>query len=236
MGMRSQMSKEFFDAIKQGNLYEVQRLFFLNYDLIYEKENGLSPIMVAAYHHQPEIVDFLCDKTVTLNIFEAVTTGKINQVARHLARDPMLANAYSSDGFQPLGLASFFGQYEIAEYLIKAGAVVNSPSKNALGATPIQSAAAAGQIKIVQLLLENNANPNSKENNGFTPLHTAAQNGNTPLIRTLLFNGADMNVHSNHGELPVDLAVEGGHTEAAALLKEGITRRFRPVRPSHSKN
>jgi ankyrin repeat protein len=230
------MIKEFFDAIKQGNLDEVQRLFFLNYDLIFEKDDGLSPIMVAAYHHKPEILDFLCDKTVSLNIFEAAIIGKVNQVARHLARDPLLANTYSCDGFQPLGLACLFGQYETAEYLIKAGAVVNSPSRNPLNVTPIQSASAAGHIKIVMLLLENNANPNAKENNGFTPLHTAAQNGNTQLIRSLLFNGADMNVRSNDGELPIDLAVEGGHTEAAALLKEGITRRFRAPRPSATKN
>jgi hypothetical protein len=42
-----------------------------------------------------------------------------------------------------------------------------------------------------------------------------------------LFNGADMSVCSNDGETPVDMAVQAGHTEAAALFKEGITRRFR---------
>jgi uncharacterized protein len=221
------MSKEFFDAIKQGNLGEVERLLSLNSSLIYEKDNGLSPVIVAVYSQKSQITEFLIDKTGSLNIFEAAATGKTNQIARHLARDPLLVNVYSHDGFQPLGLACYFGHYKTAEYLIKAGAVINSPSRNSLGATPILSAAATGRVKIVMLLIKHNANPNVRENNGFTPLHAAAQNGDTETIRSLLFNGADMTLRGHQGELPIDLAIEAGHTDAAALLREGITRRFR---------
>jgi ankyrin repeat protein len=230
------MCKEFFDAIKQGNLDEVERLLFLTPGLIYERYNGLSPVLVAAYNQEFEVMDFLADKTGSLNIFEAAATGKNNQLARHLARNPLLVNSYSCDGFQPLGLACYFGHYETAKYLIKAGAVVNSPSRNELGATPLLSAAAAGHAKIVLLLLENNANPNARENNGFTPLHAAAQNGDTQIIRSLLFNGADMTICGNQGELPIDLAIEGGHINAAALFKEGITRRFKAYQPKPTKN
>jgi ankyrin repeat protein len=221
------MSKEFFDAIKQGNLDEVESLLFLNFGLIYEKDNGLSPVIVAAYSQEAQITNFLIDKTGSLNIFEAAATGKTNQVARHLARDPLLVNSYSCDGYQPLGLACYFGHYKTAEYLIKAGAVVNAPSQNPLGAAPILSAAATGHAKIVLLLIKHNANPNARENNGFTPLHAAAQNGDTEIIRSLLFNGADMTLRSHQGELPIDLAIEGGHADAAGLLREGITRRFK---------
>ena len=83
------MSKDFFDAIKQGDLDEVKRLLSLNSGLIYERDNGLSPVIVAVYSQEPEITDFLIDKTGSLNIFEAAATGKTNQIARHLARDPI---------------------------------------------------------------------------------------------------------------------------------------------------
>jgi ankyrin repeat protein len=229
------MSKDFFDAIKKGDLKEVQRLLAINTSLIYEKENCLSPLMVAVYSQKTEIIDFLIEKTGSLNIFEAAATGKITQIVRHLARDPSLVNSYSGDGFQPLGLACYFGHYEVAEYLIKAGAVVNSPSRNDLGATPILSATAAGHTSIILLLLKHNANPNTRENNGYTPLHAAAQNGDTQIIRSLLFNGADMTLSSNQGELPIDLAIEGGHADAAALFKEGITRRFKAYQPGSAK-
>lgn len=221
------MNKEFFDVIKRGYLEVVQRLLSSNPDLIYEKENGLSPVMVALYHREPKIVNYLAEKTGSLNIFEAAAIGRTTQVVRHLARDPMLVNAYTDDGFQPLGLACFFGHTETAEYLIKAGASVNSPSRNQLKATPIQSAAAAGHIEIVLLLLKNRADPNVREQNGYTPLHAAAQNGDVAMIRSLLFNGADLTIRSREGKLPIDMAVESGHLDAAKLLKEGITRRFR---------
>ena len=220
------MNKEFFDVIKRGYLEVVQRLLSSNPDLIYEKENGLSPVMVALYHREPAIVDFLTEKTGSLNIFEASAVGRTTQVVRHLARDPMLVNAYTEDGFQPLGLACFFGHRETAEYLIKAGASVNSPSKNPLKATPIQSAAAAGHLDLVILLLNHRADPNSREQGGYTPLHAAAKNGDVGMIRSLLFNGADLTIRSKDGKLPLDMALEAGHADAAKLLKVGITRRL----------
>lgn len=52
------------------------------------------------------------------------------------------------------------------------------------------------------------------------------------MIRSLLYNGADLNARSDDGKLPADLAKEGGHKDAAALLKDGVTRRFKLVKPN----
>ena len=221
------MSLSFFDAIKQGNRYEVERQLIADPGLIHVRENGLSPIMVAAYHGQPEIASFLADKTVALTIFEAAATGKINNILRLLARDPQLVNAYTADGFQPLGLAAYFGHFESAEYLVKAGAPVNSPSRNDLKATPLQSAAAAGHVKIVEMLIKYRADTNVQEQGGYTPLHAAAQNGDQGTIRALLYGGADLTIKSDDGKTPLDFALEAGHGEAAKLLQEGITKRFK---------
>jgi ankyrin repeat protein len=221
------MSKEFFDAIKEGNKDEVKRRIDLDPSLIHHRENGLSPIMVAAYHQEPEIASFLADKTVAINIFEAAATGKINNIIRLLARNPQLVNEYTEDGFQPLGLACFFGHFDAAEYLVKAGAPINAQSRNGLKAAPIQSAAAGGHRKIVKMLLDNNADPNIREQGGYTPLHAAAQNGNEEMIRTLLYGGADLTIKANDGKTPLDLALEAGHERASLILGEGITKRFK---------
>jgi ankyrin repeat protein len=147
-----------------------------------------------------------------------------------LARDPDLVNAYSVDGFQPLGLASYFGHYETAEYLVKAGAAVNSVSRNALKVAPIQSAVAGGHLKIVKMLLDYGADPNITERGGFTPLHAAAQNGDVEMIRVLLLGGADLTIKSDNGKIAMDIAMEAGHEKATVLLGEGVTKRFRPHR------
>lgn len=225
------MSAGFFEAIRQGDKQEVERRLRLSPSLIHARENDLSPILVAAYHHEPELASFLADKTVALTIFEASATGKLNNIIRMLAREPQLVNTYAEDGFQPLGLACFFGHFEAAEYLVKAGASINSVSRNGLNAAPIQSAAAAGHAKIVKMLLEHRADPNVREQGGYTPLHAAAQNGEEAMIRALLYGGADLNVKSNDGKTPLDLAREAGHTKAVTLLEEGITKRLKSLKP-----
>lgn len=225
------MDADFFEAIITGNRGKIEAMLQERPGLIHQKSNGLSPIMVAAYHHEPAIADLLAEKTVTLSVFEAAAIGKTASIILLLAREPGLINTYAEDGFQPLGLACFFGHLETARFLLKAGAAVNSYSKNPLCAAPLQSAAAARHLEIVKLLLANGADPNCREAGGFTPLHAAAQNGDTEMINALLFGGADLEARSYDGKLPVDLALDAEHEEAARLLMEGITRRNRPRRP-----
>jgi ankyrin repeat protein len=221
------MSLSFFDAIRQGNRYEVERQLIVDPSLLRTRENRLSPIMVAAYYSQRDIASFLADKTIVLTIFEAAATGKINHVIRLLARDPELVNAYAEDGFQPLGLACFFGHYDTAEYLAKAGAPLNSQSRNDLKAAAIHSAAAGMYSRIVKMLLDLGAEPNLREQGGFTPLHVAAQNDDVETIRFLLLGGADLTLKSDDGKTALDLAMDAGHEKASALLGEGVTKRFK---------
>ena len=77
---------------------------------------------------------------------------------------------------------------ESAQYLINAGARVNSPSQNGMKVTPLHSAAAGRHTVIVKLLLEHDADPNALQEGGFTPLHAAAQNGNVQTTHILLFH------------------------------------------------
>ena len=221
------MTSQFFDAIRAGDINEVQRLLLLDPGLIHAKEKGLSPVLVAAYHLEPAMADFLADKVVAINIFEAAATGRITHLVRLLARNPELVNAVANDGFQPLGLACFFGHLEAAEYLVRAGASVNTPSNNGLHATPLQSAVAGRHAPIVRMLLKNGAQPNVRERGGNTPLHTAAANGDVESIQLLILAGADLHLQSEDGKRPLDLAEEKGQNLAVEILKREITKRFR---------
>jgi ankyrin repeat protein len=168
------MSARFFKAIQDGEKDKVERMLRKNPDLILSKsKKNLSPLMTAMYFHEFEIANLVLDRMVKLTIYEAAATGKLPHLISNLGHKPELVNAYSEDGYQPLGLAAYFGKLEIVKYLIKAGAEVNSPSKNSLGVTPLQSAVAGGHLEITRLLLDAGANPNVRERGGYAPLPKA---------------------------------------------------------------
>jgi ankyrin repeat protein len=225
------MLDRFFKAIQEGDRDQVEQMLRESPNLILVKsEKNLSPLMTALYFHEFEIARLLLDRTVALTVFEAAASGRLVHLISNLGHKPELVNAYSEDGFQPIGLAAYFGRTEAVEYLIKAGAEVNSPSKNSLGVTPLQSAVAGGHLEIIRLLLAAGASPNVRERGGYTPLHAAAQNGDVEIVRCLIFGGANVDATSDNDEKPLDMALKSGHDEVANLLKAGITRRFRGSR------
>jgi ankyrin repeat protein len=222
---------DFFNAIRQGDHKLVEQLLRADAGLIHcQASNGLSPILAAVYQRQSDIAELLISQKVLLDVFEAAATGRVNHAVRILARKPELANAYSADGFQPLALAAYFGQTEVVEFLLHAGAEINSLSRNDVQATPLNSAAAGGHVEAMRLLLEYGADPNACQGGGVTSLHIAAQNGNLQAVLLLLHNGADLRLKNNTGKTALDLAREAGHLEVVELLRTEITKRFRSSR------
>jgi len=139
-------------------------------------------------------------------------------VAHLVYTHPDAINFYAEDGFTPLGLACYFGHFEVARYLVLKGADVNLPSNNGFKVYPIHSAAAGNYTDIARMLIENNAQVNVRQQAGVTPLHSAAQNGNIDLLILLLEHGADINIRMEGGKLPADLAKEKGFDEIAEAL------------------
>jgi ankyrin repeat protein len=129
-----------------------------------------------------------------LDVFEASALGRTERVRELVDADPSLANAWADDGFQPLGLASFFGQPETARVLVEQGADVNSASRNQMKVMPLHSAAAAQdphvRHEIAELLLEAGADPNARQQDDYTPLMAADQHGDARLRELLVAHGA----------------------------------------------
>jgi ankyrin repeat protein len=129
-----------------------------------------------------------------LDIFEASALGRTERVRDLVESEPSLANAWAEDGFQPLGLASFFGHEDAARVLVEHGAEINSASRNPMKVMPLHSAAAAQdpdvRYAIAQLLLEAGADPNARQQDEYTPLMAADQHGDTRLRELLVAHGA----------------------------------------------
>ncbi len=180
--------------------------------------HGVSPLMLSCYYKKPQITEVLLTCIDDFNLFEAAATGQFDTVAYLLDTHPDKIDDYAGDGFTALGLACYFGHYEVARLLILKGADVNLPSKNGFNVYPIHSAAAGNYTNILRLLIESGAQVNVKQQAGSTPLHAAAQYGNLDMLIILLESGAEVNVRMEGGKLPADLAREKGYDEIAEIL------------------
>lgn len=207
------------EYIAAGDLAGIATLLQQNPQLAKTRTSqNVSPLMLSCYYKKPEITALLLKYVDDLNLFEASAAGKFDVVAHLLYSHPDAVNEFAEDGFTPLGLACYFGRFEVARCLVLKGADVNLPSNNGFNVFPIHSAAAGDYTDIARMLIDNGANVNVKQQAGATPLHSAAQNGNLELLILLLEHGAEINIRMEGGKFPADLAREKGFTEIADIL------------------
>lgn len=212
---------ELIHAIKTGDRVRVEQLLEQDSTLANVKSDREgSAVLLACYYQQPEIARLLVSRGAELDIFEAAASGSLERVIELATHQPGLVNAFAPDGFQPLGLAAFFGHLEVVQFLLSQGAEPNSPSRNDLHVIALHSAAAGRHLAVTQALLAHGAEPNTAQAGGFTPLHAAAQNGQLEMVRLLLRHRADPDARSGDGETPLSLALKEGHAELAAYLRD----------------
>jgi ankyrin repeat protein len=154
----------------------------------------MSELLQAVYQGNQARVDELLAASPDLDVFEASAVGRTDRLRELLDGDPSLANAWADDGFQPLGLACFFGHVDAARLLVERGAEVNSASRNDLKVMPLHSAAATGnpevRYELAKLLLEHGADANARQQDDFTPLIAADHHGDERLRTLLVEHGA----------------------------------------------
>jgi uncharacterized protein len=214
------MKEEIIEAVKNADAHKIQQLLAINPNLIYATTpSGVSLILLACYYRNHEILQQLLNHNPDLDIFEAAAVGDYDRVYDLIKYNPERVNEYSSDGFTPLGLASYFGHYDVVKMLLAKGAEVNIYSKNEMSVAPIHSAVSADNLEIARLLLENKADPNAIQMKGVTPLHQAAHNGNNDMVELLLEFKADADAKMESGLTPTDMALEANHLKTAVFIK-----------------
>lgn len=109
------------------------------------------------------------------------------------------------------------GHVSVVKHYINLGVDFSTPTSS--GNTALYIAALEGYEEIVQVLLENHANPHANVSYGETALHVASKQGHVAILRLLLATGADITLgNSVSGNTPLHEAVENGRLESVRFL------------------
>lgn len=172
--------------------------------------NGMRALTEAIYGYSYEAVEFLRARGAEPTIFEAAALGDLGALGAWLQADPVLAHAYSFDGWTALHLAAQYGHVEVVRALLAASADPDAGSRGDSGNTPLGVACDfQGNEEIAAVLLGAGADVNARMQYGVTPLHRAAENADEPMVRLLLAHGADREARDEHGQTPGDAGAGG---------------------------
>jgi ankyrin repeat protein len=211
---------EIFDVIRAGDKARLEALLAAAPAVInVRNELGHSPILIAQYHHKKDLVAVLLAAGPTLDVFDAASVGRTDRVAALLDADPTLVNAYSRDGFFPLGLAAFFGYPDTVRLLLARGADVGQVARNPMRIQAIHAAVAGRSSEAVELVVEAGAPINAQQHLGWTALHEAVHQENVELTRYFLAHGADPKLQNDEGKSAIGLAADQGSAAVLKLLK-----------------
>jgi uncharacterized protein len=213
-------AQEIFDVIRAGDKARLEALLAADRKLVdVRNELGHSPVLIAQYHHKHDLVAVLLAAGPTLDVFDAASVGRTERVAELLDADPTLVNAYSRDGFFPLGLAAFFGHPETVRLLLARGADVAQVAKNPMRIQAIHAAVAGRSPEAVKMIVEAGAPINAQQHKGWTALHEVVNKKDLDLTRYFLAHGADPKLQNDEGKSAIGLAADQGSTAILKLLK-----------------
>ncbi|KAG9689042.1 palmitoyltransferase akr1, partial [Aureobasidium melanogenum] len=123
------------------------------------------------------------------------------------------ASATSADpqGITALHWAAINGHYALCHYLIESGANVNAKGGDA-EATPVLWASKRCHLDVVNLLLQQGADPLLTDDQGYNLLHSATLDGNVFQLILLL----------HQADVPVDIPDSQGHTSLMWAAYKGF--------------
>ena len=164
------------------------------------------------------------------SLYYAALCGLQDFVEHLVVKYPQHVNTRGGKYMTPLVAALAGRHFQTARHLLHNGAHVNVRGR--YGYTPLRLAAWYGDLEMVQLLLDYEADPNIGDEDNWTPIHSLPQGSQFfgildhgpqmlgDIARLLLEHGADINARTNRGMPPLHIAAEWKTVEVVRVLLE----------------
>ena len=177
-----------------------------------ERGSGITALMFAAYGGHLDVVRFLLENGADIHV----------RTAEWLPVEIDVRDIYFQGiGSSALTLAIKQGHAEVVRLLLEHWMwEYSADGRDDYGRTALMYAAAAGDLEMARLLLENGAPIKAQTDNGITALMFAAAEGHVEMARLLLENGAPIKAQTDNGITALMYAAAAGDLEMARLLLE----------------
>lgn len=170
-----------------------------------EKGKQQSALMAAAYADRLDLVKLLLDGGADVNL-----KNDKGQTALHYAM------GRDFTGHEIVDRKSEESRMLLVSFLIDRGAHIRT--SDAGGWTPLLTAAAQGNLPLMESLLSRGADIREHTNAGYTPLILATGNGCHTIMENLLFMGVDVNEADQSGKTAAMYAIERKDLPALQML------------------
>jgi ankyrin repeat protein len=184
-------------ASRNGDAASVKTLLGHGADVNAKEEaNGQTALMWALGQQHSDIAGMLLDAGADIRARSKSSQRVVLLCCPAWAGDPEGTVTIDQGGLTPLLFTAITGDTQSARRLLAAGADVNDAAAG--GATALVMAAHNGFGPLVNLLLDNGADPNAA-GAGYTALHSAVLRGDQATVKALLAHRADLNVRLAKG-------------------------------------
>lgn len=212
------------EAAADGYEIAVERLLQAGADVNApcSKDTGWTALDAAVMGGHSAVIDRLlvAGAYSTRSVNGLAILHEVAQEVGHGADVQKLFGVANNESRTALELAAEAGHDSMIQWLLSAGAEVNTRNLNWPALTALRAAAEGGHAVIVERLLEAGANVNTRASSdtGYTALQAAAENGHGAIVERLLQAGANRYAAGRFGCTAVERAAVGGHIKIVERL------------------
>ncbi|GHV13533.1 hypothetical protein AGMMS49938_08250 [Fibrobacterales bacterium] len=222
--------KSLLHIAAEGDYFELAETLLRNGLSVNSRDhNSKTPLHIAARKNAVQTAEVLLKYGATLQVQSVSSKTPLHiaaknncvEMVRLLIEQGAVLDVFDYKKRSPLTVAVERGAFVVLQELLAAGASVHLQSEE-LKWSPLHYAAKIGDVNIIDLLLQNEADLDPLDEDGNTPLHIAARFGKEKAVKFLLLKKASVKSSGKKGISPLHEATAGNHPETIEALLPSI--------------